>query len=188
MRTTRIITTIAATTLLALPLASCNNTTPKDPEYTTGQQQEDPPAADPADATPQERIQAYFDASDKAAAEGWKDNDYLSDYLVPELAEEQRKGDEKNAATGAIITGKRELTDWTVIDENDTTATIEFCNVTKDRKATKDGDPVKIRTANEEGESVAQFKLERSSASKPWMIQQQGYYEEGTTCAEHFGH
>lgn len=182
MRAHRTLTAITTAALLVLPLAACEQT-PADPPTTSANPQSDPPSANPADATPQQRIQAYFDAFDAAAATGWKDTSYADEYLVPEVAKQQKKDDKERATTGAIITGQRKLTDWTVTDENDTTATIEFCDNTDGQKATKDGKPA---TLSDQGDHVAQFKLKRSSTSEPWMITQLGYYKEGTTCAEHF--
>ncbi|MGP5008196.1 hypothetical protein ACTXJK_14995 [Brachybacterium tyrofermentans] len=179
----RTLTAIATATLLALPLAACTDSgAEEDPTTTTSQAA--PPTADPADATPQERVEAYFQETDTAAADGWKDNSYLDDYLVPELAEQVREGNEENAATGAVITGERKLSDWTVTEETDTAATVEFCEDGSDIEATKDGEPVEI--SNTPGESVGQYKLVRESSDEPWMIEQQGYYEEGTTCDAHF--
>lgn len=180
----RALTTIAATALLAAPLAACTNNNNGEENPTTTTSQQTPPAADPADATPQERIEAYFEETDAAAAEGWKDTSYADDYLVPELAEKQKADDEERAATGAVITGERQLSEWTVVDETDTAATIEFCEDGSDMKATKDGEPYDI--GNELGEYVGQYKLTREAESDPWMIEQKGYYEEGTTCDEHF--
>lgn len=178
----RALTAIATATLLALPLAACTNSgAEEDPTTTT---QAAPPTAEPADATPQERVEAYLDASDAAAAEGWKDSSYTEEYLIPELAEKQRADDEERAATGAVITGERQLSDWTVVDETDTSATVEFCEDGSSMEATKDGEPYDI--SNQLGEYVGQYKLVRDSDSEPWMIEQKGYYEEGTTCAEHF--
>lgn len=178
----RTLTAIATATLLALPLAACTNSGAEEDPTTTSQAA--PPTADPADATPQERVEAYLNAADDAAAEGWKDTSYADDYLVPELAEKGREEDEENAASGAVITGERKLSEWTVVEETATSATVEFCDDTSDFEATKDGEPYEI--SNTTGESVGQYKLVRESESEPWMIEQQGYYEEGTTCAEHF--
>lgn len=180
----RALTTIAAAALLALPLASCTSSNGEEETTAASTTQDAPPTADPADATPQERIQAYLEASDAAAAEGWKDDSYNDEYLVPELSEEVKTDDQNNAESGAVITGERKLSDWAVVDESDTTATVEFCDDTTNLVATKDGDPVDF--SNTPGESVAQYKLIRESGSEPWMIEQQGYYEEGTTCADHF--
>ncbi|CAM4178854.1 hypothetical protein M3A96_11540 [Helcobacillus massiliensis] len=182
----RALTTIAMASLLALPLAACTSSNGEEDPTTTATSQEAPPTADPADATPQERITAYFNEADAAAAEGWPDSSYNDEYLVPELAEQVKTEDAENAETGAIITGERKLSDWTVVEEADTTATIEFCEDGTDMQATKDGEPYDI--SNEPGEpSVAQYKLVRDSAEGPWMIEQMGYYEEGTTCEAHFG-
>lgn len=180
----RALTTIAMASLLALPLAACTSSNGEEDPTTTATSQEAPPTADAADATPQERVEAYFQETDAAAADGWKDNSYLDDYLVPELAEQVKEGNEENAATGAVITGERKLSDWTVTEETDTAATVEFCEDGSNIEATKDGEPVEI--SNTPGESVGQYKLVRESNDEPWMIEQQGYYEEGTTCAEHF--
>lgn len=179
----RTLTAIATATLLALPLAACTDSgAEEDPTSTTSQAA--PPTADPADATPQERIEAYFEANDAAAAEGWPDPSYNDKYLVPDLAEQAKTEDQENAETGAIITGERKLSDWTVVDETETTATVEFCEDGSGVEATKNGEPYEIN--NSPGESVAQYELVRDSESEPWMIKQMGYYEEGTTCAEHF--
>lgn len=180
----RTLTAIATATLLALPLAACTDSGEGKEPTTTATSQQAPPTADPADATPQERVEAYLNASDAAAAEGWKDTAYNDEYLVPELAEQVKTDDQKNAESGALITGDRKLSDWTVVDEDEDTATVEFCDDTSDLEATKNGEPVDF--SNKPGESVAQYKLVRESASEPWMIEQQGYYEEGTTCDEHF--
>ncbi|UQN31768.1 hypothetical protein [Brachybacterium kimchii] len=179
----RALTAIAVATLAALPLAACDNSGGDEPTASTTTQ-DAPATADPADATPQERVQAYMDASDAAAAKGWKDSGYADEYLVPDLAKQQKADDAKRADTGAIITGDRKVTDWTVTDESDTAATIEFCEDSSGTKATKDGKPYKIN--NQLGEYVGQYKLTRDSSSDPWMIQQKGYYEEGTSCAKHF--
>lgn len=178
----RALTTIAAAALLALPLASCNSEA-EDPT-SSPTTQEDPPTADPADATPQERVEAYFDASDAAAADGWKDTSYVDDFLVPELAEKQKADDAERAESGAAITGERKLSDWTVTEEGDTATTVEFCDDGTGFEASKDGKPVDINNASLK--VVGQFELVRESASEPWMIQQKGYYDEETTCDAHF--
>lgn len=180
----RALTTIAIASLLALPLAACTSSNGEEDPTSTTTSQEAPPTADPADATPQERVEAYLDASDAAAAEGWEDDSYAEEYLVPELAEKQKTDDEERAATGAAITGERQLSDWTVVDEADTNATVEFCEDGSNMEATKDGEPYDI--SNQLGEYVGQYTLVRESESEPWMIEQKGYYEEGTTCDEHF--
>lgn len=180
----RALTTIAMASLLALLLAACTSSNGEEDPTTTATSQEAPPTADPADATPQERVEAYLNASDAAAADGWKDSSYADEYLVPDLAEKAKEEDRSNAETGAIITGDRELSDWTVVDESETTATVEFCEDGSSMKATKDGEPYDIN--NELGEYVGQYKLVRESNSEPWMIEQQGYYEKGTTCDAHF--
>lgn len=181
----RALTTIAATALLAAPLAACtnNNNGEEDPTTTTSQQA--PPAADPADATPQERIEASFEASDAAAADGWEDTSYIDKFFAPELAEEQRSDDEERAETGAVVTGTTGLSNWDVIEETDTTVVVDFCQDSSDLEATRDGEPVEI--SNQRDESVGRFTLVRDSEDEPWMIQEQGYYEEGTTCDAHFG-
>lgn len=180
----RTLTVIAMVTLIAAPLAACTTNGTEEPTATPTTQ-EAPPSANPADATPQERVQAYFDASDAAAAEGWKDSSYADEYLVPEVAEKQKADDAGRAESGAIISGERKLSHWTVVEETDTNATIEFCEDGSEMKATKDGEPYGI--SNELGEHVGQFKLVRESTEEPWMIEQKGYYEEGTTCSAHFG-
>lgn len=178
----RTLTAIATATLLALPLAACTNGGAEEDPTTTSQAA--PPTADPADATPQERIEAYFEASDAAAADGWKDTSYADDFLVPELAEKQKTDDTERAESGAVITGERNLSDWTVTEEGDTSTTIEFCDDGTSFKATQNGEPVEINNASLK--VVGQFKLIRESASEPWMIQQKGYYDEETTCDAHF--
>lgn len=180
----RALSAIALATLLATPLAACTSSNGEEDPTTTATSQEAPPTADPADATPQERVEAYLGAADGAAAEGWKDTSYNDEYLVPELAEKSKAEDEENASSGAIITGERQLSDWSVVDETETTATVEFCEDGSNMKATKDGEPYEIN--NELGEYVGQYKVTRESGDEPWMIEQIGYYEEGTTCADHF--
>ncbi|WP_062951378.1 hypothetical protein [Brachybacterium sp. sponge] len=177
----RTLTAIAAAALLALPLAACTDSGAEEDPTTT---QDAPPTADPSDATPQERITASFEASDAAAANGWKDTSYVNDFFVPELAEKQRADDEERASSGAVITGDRALSDWTTVEETDTTAVVEFCDDTSALEATKDGEPVEI--TNQRGESVGRFTLVKESDSEPWMIKEQGYYDEGTTCDAHF--
>lgn len=180
----RALTTIAMASLLALPLAACTSSNGEEDPTTTATSQEAPPTANPADATPQERVEAYFEASDAAAADGWKDTSYADDFLIPELAEKQKRDDADRAESGAVITGERELTNWTVTEEEDTTATVEFCDDGTGFEATKDGEPVEINNASLK--VVGQFKLVRESSSEPWMIQQKGYYDEETTCDAHF--
>ncbi|GAA1485673.1 hypothetical protein [Brachybacterium fresconis] len=180
----RALTTIAMATLLAAPLAACTSNGENDPPTAETATQE-APTTDPADATPQERVKASFDASDAAAAEGWEDTSYIDEFFVPELAEKQRADDAKRAESGAIVTGERKLSHWTVVEETNTSAVVEFCDDTSALQATRDGEPVEI--ANKYGQSVGQFTLVRESNDEPWMIQKQGYYEEGTTCDEHFG-
>lgn len=180
----RALTAIAAASLALIPLAGCTNTGEEGPT-TSPTTQEAPPTANPTDATPQERIEASFDASDTAAADGWKDTSYIDEFFVPELAEKQRVDDEERAESGSVITGETELSDWDVVEESETVAVVEFCQDTSDLEATKDGEPVEI--SNQNGESVGRFTLVRESDSEPWMIQEQGYYEEGTTCDAHFG-
>lgn len=180
----RALTTIAMASLLALPLAACTSSNGEENPTTTATSQEAPPTADPADATPQERVEASFEASDAAAADGWKDTSYIDDFFVPELAEKQRADDEERAETGAVITGDRVLSDWTTVEETDTTAVVEFCDDTSALEATKDGEPVEI--TNQRGESIGRFTLVKESDSEPWMIKEQGYYDEGTTCDAHF--
>lgn len=178
----RALTAIALATLVAAPLAACTGGgTDEDP--TTATTSQAAPSANPADATPQERVEAYLKASDAAAAEGWKDSSYADTYLVPDVATKQKADDAERAKTGSIVTGDRKLSDWTVTEETDTTATVEFCEDTSGLSATKDGEPYEI---NNQGEGVGQYKLTRATTSDPWLIEQKGYYEEGTTCAEHF--
>lgn len=179
----RALTAIAMTTLIAVPLAACTSNGPEE-DPTTTTTQEAPPAADPADATPQERVEAFLVASDDAAAEGWEDTAYTDEFLVPELAEQVKEEAAANAETGAVINGERELSEWTIVEETDTTATVEFCDDTSNLEATKDGEPYEI--TNTTGESVGQYTLVRQSEDEPWMIEQKGYYEEGTTCDTHF--
>ncbi|MBP2407307.1 hypothetical protein [Brachybacterium fresconis] len=180
----RALTTIAMATLLAAPLAACTSNAGEEGPTTTTTQ-EAPPTTDPADATPRERIEASFDAANAAAADGWEDTSYIDEFYVPELAEKQRAVDAKNADTGAIITGETQFSHWTVVEETDTTAVVEFCQDSSQLKATKDGEPFEIE--NQNGETVGRFTLVRESDDQPWMIQEQAYYEEGTKCSEHFG-
>lgn len=180
----RTLTTIALASLLALPLAACTSSNGEEGPTPTATSQEAPPTADPADATPQERITASFEASDAAAADGWKDTSYIDDFFVPELAEKQRADDEERAETGAVVTGETKLSRWDVVEETETTAVVEFCQDSSALKATKDGEPVEI--TNQRDESVGSFTLVKESDSEPWMIKEQGYYDEGTTCDAHF--
>ncbi|MGO2720756.1 MAG: hypothetical protein ACTIAR_10640 [Brachybacterium tyrofermentans] len=180
----RALTTIAMASLLALPLTACTSNNGEEDPTTTATSQEAPPTADPADATPQERITASFEASDAAATDGWKDTSYIDEFFVPELAEKQRADDEERAETGAAITGETKLSDWDVVEESDTTVIVEFCQDTSALEATKDGEPVEI--TNQRDESVGRFTLTKESDSEPWMIEEQGYYDEGTTCDAHF--
>lgn len=178
----RALSAIALAALLATPLAACTDSgAEEDPTTTT---QAAPPTADPADATPQERITTSFEASDAAAADGWKDTGYIDDFFVPELAEKQRIDDQERAESGAVITGETKLSHFNVVDESDTTAVVEFCQDSSGLEATKDGEPVEI--TNQRDESVGRFTLVRESDSEPWMIQEQGYYDEETTCNAHF--
>src|SRR5699024_11631430 len=66
----RALTTIATASLLARPLAACTSSNGEEGPTTTTTSPEARPTADPADATPQQRITAYFEASDAAAADG----------------------------------------------------------------------------------------------------------------------
>lgn len=177
----RALTAIVIASLFASPLAAC---TTKGDDATTSTTQTASPTVDPADATPQERAEAYLKASDASAAAGWEDSSYADEYLTPELAERQKQDDAGRAESGATISGERILSDWMVVEETDTTSTVEFCEDSSNVKATKDGRPYEI--SNALGEFVGQHKLIRSSASEPWMIEQKGYYEQGTTCAAHF--
>lgn len=178
----RVLTTIALATLLAAPLAACTSNAGEEGPTTTTTQ-EAPPTADPADATAQERLESYFEASDAAAAEGWEDSSYADEYLVPELAEKQQEIDAERAAEGTVITGERVLSDWTVVEETDTTATIEFCDDTTAWEATQEGEPVEITN---KGVLVGKFKLVRDSETEPWLIETKAYYDEETTCDAHF--
>lgn len=174
-----------ATLFLALPLAACTTGATEDPTTTpTTTSQAPPPTTDPADLTPQQRIKDYFEASDANSAAGWTDSSYVEEYLVPELADLQKESDAENAETGAVITGDRKLSHWTTVEETDTTTTIEFCDDISDREATLNGEPYEIDNAAEE--NVAQFTLVREDAESPWMIESKGYYEEGTSCSDHF--
>lgn len=191
MRTPHRRLALATVTLLgAMFLTACNTSTPDTTATTTTHQAAPtstaPPTTAAAQQDPQQRITAYLQASDAAAASGWKDNSYLDQYLVPQLAQSVRAEDEKYAATGATITSQRKLSNWTLSEQTDTSTTIEFCDDTTGAQATKDGKPYPIGTTP--GPSVAQYKLARSSTSEPWMIEQTGYYPEGTTCVDHFGH
>lgn len=179
----RALTALAMASLVALPLAACGDGSEENPNEAATQ--EAPPSQDPADATPQERIEASFVASDAAAAEGWEDTSYIDEFYVPALAERQRASDAGNAETGATVTGATEFSNWSVVDESVTTAVVEFCQNSTGLKATKNGDPVEIE--NQNGETVGRFTLVRQSGEEPWMIQEQAYYEEGTQCATHFG-
>lgn len=180
----RALIAIAMASLLAFPLAACTNSNGGADHTPAATSQEAPPTADPADATPQERITAYFEASDAAAADGWKNAGYADEFLIPELAEKQKEDDAERSKSGAVITGERKLSDWTVTEKGDTATTVEFCDDGNGFEATKDGEPVEINNASLK--VIGQFKLVRESASEPWMIQQKGYYDEETTCDAHF--
>ncbi|GAA1490638.1 hypothetical protein [Brachybacterium sacelli] len=177
----RALTALAMASLVALPLAACSDGSEENP--TEAATQEAPPSQDPADATPQERVEAYFDAFDAAAAEGWKDSNYADEYLAPELAETQKADDAKRADSQAIITGERKLSDWTSVNDSGNTVIIEFCNDPSAQEASVGGEPARIPNNNE---SVATFTLSRDSESDPWMIALKEYKYEGTACAEHF--
>lgn len=69
-------------------------------------------------------------------------------------------------------------------EETDTSALVEFCEDTTGITATKDGKPYEV---NNTGEGVGSFTLTRESTDRPWLISERGYYEEGVTCATHFG-
>lgn len=180
----RALSAIALATLLATPLAACTSSNGEEDPTTTTTSQEAPPTADLADATPQERVTASFEASDAAAADGWKDTSYIDNFFVPELAEMQRADDQERAESGAVITGETKLSHFDVVEESDTTAVVEFCQDSSALEATKDGEPVEI--TNQRDESVGRFTLVRESDNEPWMIQEQGYYDEETTCSAHF--
>ncbi|MFC7458794.1 hypothetical protein ACFQS2_16505 [Brachybacterium sp. GCM10030267] len=175
---------ITAAGLSLLPLAACTTSNGDEDPTTPTTTHEAPPTADPADATPQERIAASFEASDAAAAEGWKDTSYIDDFFVPELAEKQRADDQERAESGAVVTGETKLSSWEVVEETDTTAVVEFCQDSGALEATKDGEPVEI--TNQREESVGRFTLVKESDSDPWMIEEQAYDDEGTTCDEYF--
>ncbi|GAA1486363.1 hypothetical protein [Brachybacterium fresconis] len=178
----RALTALAMASLVAFPLAACGNEGEEKP--TEAATQEAPPSQDPADATPQERIEAYFEASDAAAAEGWKDSSYADDYLVPELAEKQKADDAERAETGTVITGDRKLSEWKIVNESGTAAEIEFCDDATRLEASKAGKPVGL--SDESPKLIAGFKLTRDPTSEPWMIQKKGYYDEGTSCEAYF--
>lgn len=183
-------TTIAAAALLAL--TACNPTT----NTNAGNNTQNTPATtapsttnsdtNPATQNPEQRIRAYFQASDKAAANGWKDSTYATEYLTPEIAKAEKADDAERAKSGAKTSGERELTQFSLVEESNKKTVIEFCSDTTKIKATKDGKPVKV---NNNTESVARFTLTRESASKPWMISEKGWYDkkEVGSCAEYFG-
>lgn len=172
------LTTIVAALLIATPLAACtNNQDPPTADETTTHAA--PPTKNPADDTPQQRIEAYFKASDAAAANGWKDTSYSDEYLTPKVAKLNNKDDATNAKTGSRVTGDRKLTDWSVTKDEDTEAVVQFCDDTSDMKAEdKDGKPVKI--TNGTGESVAVYTLTREDTDQPWMISKTGYDKDAT--------
>lgn len=178
----RITTALAATTLIALPLTACTDGG-DDPGGDFNQTEA--PTADPADATPAERIEAYLEADDAAATEGWPDTSYVDKYLTSEAAERKHESIEQNVEIGGIITGERKVSDWTVVDESDTEATVEFCDDISEMTAEKDGEPIEAGNAKDEG-SVGQFELVRESESEPWMIQEENYYGDDVTCDDHF--
>lgn len=183
-------TTIAAAALLAL--TACNPTT----NTNAGNNTQNTPATtapsttnsdtNPATQTPEQRITGFFTALDASASKGWNDFSYASDFLTPEVAKAQIEGDKQDAKNKVVITGKRELTNMSTVEETDTQAVVEFCNDVTDLKATKNGKPVTISNSEP---GVARFTLTRESNDKPWMISEQGYYDkkEVGSCAEYFG-
>ncbi|MGP9695845.1 hypothetical protein ACT3TZ_14660 [Brachybacterium sp. AOP25-B2-12] len=186
MKTTRRTAAVAA--LMVAALAGCTGTSTPTETTTDGAKTATapvsaPPAA-PETQSPETRVTGYFAAFDAAAAKGWPDTGYNAEYLTPDLAAKADTDDQANAATGETITGERHLSEWTVLDESDTSAVVEFCNNTADRKATKDGQPVDVRDVATE--AVGRFTLTRADTTQPYLISEMGYYPEGTTCADHF--
>lgn len=187
--TTRTACTLAAAALVTLtacnPTTNNNNANPT-PTTTIPTNASDSNTPNPATQTPEQRIRAYFQASDKAAANGWKDSTYATEYLTPEIAKAEKADDAERAKSGAKTSGERELTQFSLVEESNKKTVIEFCSDTTKIKATIDGKPVKV---NNNTESVARFTLTRESASKPWMISEKGWYEkkEVGSCAEYFG-
>lgn len=181
----RALTAIAAGALLTLPLAACDNTKPADPTPSATTTSAAPATSEaPAQETPQQRVEGYLRAYDAAAAEGWKDTSYNADYLTPELAQKADEEDSQNRDSGVAIQGERKLSNWTTPEETDTSAVVEFCEDTSGITATKDGQPTELGAT---GEGVGSYSLTRSSKESPWLISEMSYYEEGTTCASHFG-
>lgn len=176
----RALTALAMASLVAFPLAACNGETEEKP--TEAATQEAPPSQDPADATPQERVDAYLDAFDAAAAKGWEDTSYNSEYLTPDLAEQADSVDAENRDSGATIEGERELNNWTVREQDETSVVVEFCQDTSKQRIMRDGQD----EGEAEGLDVGKFTLTRDTADEPWLIAQKQFYPEGTTCAKHF--
>ncbi|MFC5275944.1 hypothetical protein [Brachybacterium sacelli] len=167
--------------LVALPLTACGNETGGGPSEAVTH---DPSTSqDPADAAPQERIQGYFDAFDTAAAEGWLETSYNTEYLTPELAEQADTVDAQNRDSGATFEGERELSEWTVREQDEATVVVEFCQDTSNQRVMRDGHD----QGEAEGRDVGRFTLTRDSTDEPWLIAAKEFHPEGTTCADHFG-
>lgn len=156
----------------------------------TGSNAEETSQAAPPSATsnasdgstsPEDRVAGYFEAFDAAAEEGWQDTSYNAEYLTPELAEKADADDAENRDSGATIEGERQLSEWTVLEQEDTSVVVEFCNDT-DQRVMRDGEEER----EVDGAEVGRFTLTRDAADEPWLIAEIGFYPEETTCAEHF--
>lgn len=176
----RTLSAIALATLLATPLAACTNNS-EDPDPTAAPTTQEAP---PADATtpPEERVAEYLEAFDAAAEEGWQDTSYNAEYLTPELAEKADAADAENRDTGATIEGERHLSNWTVLEQEETSVVVEFCQDTSEQRVMRDGED----QGEAEAAEVGRFTLTRESADDPWLIAEKGFYPKETTCADHF--
>ncbi|GAA1490636.1 hypothetical protein [Brachybacterium sacelli] len=176
----RALSALAMASLVALLLAACSAGDEENP--TEAATQEAPPSQDPADATPQERVEAYLDSFDAAAAHGWPDTSYNAEYLSPELAKKPDADDAKNKDSGVTFEGKRGLSQWTTVKEADTSTVVEFCQDTSKQRVIQGGKDV----GETEAADVGKFALTRSSPTEAWYISEMEFYPEGTTCADHF--
>lgn len=157
----------------------------------TGSNAEETSQAAPPSATsnasdgstaPEDRVAGYFEAFDAAAEEGWQDTSYNAEYLTPDLAEKADAADAENRDTGATFEGERQLSDWTVLEQEETSVVVEFCNDASGMSVVRDG----VEEGAVEGREVGRFTLTRDAADGPWLIAEKGFYPEETTCADHF--
>lgn len=141
-----------------------------------------PSNASDGSTSPEDRVAGYFEAFDAAAEEGWQDTSYNAEYLTPDLAEKADAADAENRDSGATFEGERQLSDWTVLEQEETSVVVEFCQDTSEQRVMRDGED----QGEAEGAEVGRFTLTRESADDPWLIAEKGFYPEETTCAEHF--